>query len=55
MLVVTQSEVQHVIQERMKELQDLRHNVEVLKVSSGTTPSSTDLSTAAICWQACTV
>ncbi|GAA6099082.1 tripartite motif-containing protein 16 isoform X2 [Tachysurus ichikawai] len=31
MLVVTQSEVQHVIQERMKELQDLRHNVEVLK------------------------
>ncbi|XP_058239574.1 tripartite motif-containing protein 16 [Hemibagrus wyckioides] len=31
MLVVTQSEVQHVIQERMKELQDLRHNVDVLK------------------------
>lgn len=31
-LVVTQSEVQHIIQERMKELQDLKHNVDVLKV-----------------------
>ncbi|XP_029919968.1 tripartite motif-containing protein 16 [Myripristis murdjan] len=30
-LVVTQSEVQHIIQERMKELQELRHNVDVLK------------------------
>ncbi|KAK1887078.1 E3 ubiquitin-protein ligase TRIM31 [Dissostichus eleginoides] len=30
-LVVTQSEVQYIIQERMKELQELRHNVEVLK------------------------
>lgn len=32
-LVVTQSEVQHIISERMKELQDLKHNVDVLKVS----------------------
>ncbi len=31
-LVVTQSEVQHIIQERMKELQELKHNVDVLKV-----------------------
>ncbi|XP_029950569.1 tripartite motif-containing protein 16 [Salarias fasciatus] len=30
-LVVTQSEVQHIIQERMKELQELKHNVDVLK------------------------
>ncbi|KAL2094459.1 hypothetical protein ACEWY4_009178 [Coilia grayii] len=30
-LVITQSDVQHIIQERMKELQELRHNVEVLK------------------------
>uniref|UniRef100_A0A3Q2QT96 Tripartite motif-containing protein 16 n=1 Tax=Fundulus heteroclitus TaxID=8078 RepID=A0A3Q2QT96_FUNHE len=30
-LVVTQSEVQHIISERMKELQDLKHNVDVLK------------------------
>ncbi|XP_030638872.1 tripartite motif-containing protein 16 [Chanos chanos] len=30
-LVVTQSEIQHIIQERMKELQELRHNVDVLK------------------------
>lgn len=50
MLVVTQAEVQQVIQERMKELQDLRHNVDVLKVSSVTTPSSIDLSIAALCW-----
>lgn len=50
MLVVTQSEVQHVIQERMKELQDLRHNVDVLKVGSVTIPSGTDLSIAALCW-----
>lgn len=51
LLVVTQSEVQHVIQEHMKELQDLRHNADVLKVSSGSTVlSSTDLSIAAICW-----
>lgn len=33
-LVVTQTEVQHIIQERMKELQELKHNVEVLKVSN---------------------
>lgn len=33
-LAVTQSEVQHIIQERMKELQELRHNVDVLKVRS---------------------
>lgn len=33
-LVVTQSEVQHIIQERMKELQELKHNVDVLKVRS---------------------
>ncbi|XP_056228113.1 tripartite motif-containing protein 16 isoform X1 [Seriola aureovittata] len=31
-LVVTQSEVQYIIQERMKELQELKHNVDVLKV-----------------------
>ncbi|XP_044046800.1 tripartite motif-containing protein 16 isoform X2 [Siniperca chuatsi] len=31
-LVVTQSDVQHIIQERMKELQELKHNVDVLKV-----------------------
>ncbi|XP_076130084.1 tripartite motif-containing protein 16 [Alosa pseudoharengus] len=30
-LVVTQSDVLHIIQERMKELQELRHNVDVLK------------------------
>lgn len=30
-LVVTQAEVQHIISERMKELQDLKHNVDVLK------------------------
>ncbi|XP_026159553.1 tripartite motif-containing protein 16 isoform X2 [Mastacembelus armatus] len=30
-LVITESEVQHIIQERMKELQELKHNVEVLK------------------------
>ncbi|KAG1937475.1 tripartite motif-containing protein [Pimephales promelas] len=30
-LVVTQTEVQHIIQDRMKELQELRHNVDVLK------------------------
>ncbi|KAM6970486.1 tripartite motif-containing protein 16 [Aplochiton taeniatus] len=30
-LVVTQSQVQHIIQERMKELQELRHNIDVLK------------------------
>ncbi|XP_047222314.1 tripartite motif-containing protein 16 [Girardinichthys multiradiatus] len=30
-LVVTQSNVQHIISERMKELQELKHNVDVLK------------------------
>uniref|UniRef100_A0A8C1P1G2 Uncharacterized protein n=2 Tax=Cyprinus carpio TaxID=7962 RepID=A0A8C1P1G2_CYPCA len=30
-LVATQTEVQHIIQDRMKELQELRHNVDVLK------------------------
>ncbi|TDH15996.1 hypothetical protein EPR50_G00015220 [Perca flavescens] len=30
-LVVTQTEVQYIIQERMKELQELKHNVDVLK------------------------
>ncbi|KAM7008693.1 tripartite motif-containing protein 16 [Tautogolabrus adspersus] len=30
-LVITQSEVQYIIQERMKELQELKHNVDVLK------------------------
>lgn len=30
--MATQSEVQHIIQERMKELQELKHNVDVLKV-----------------------
>ncbi|XP_073807248.1 tripartite motif-containing protein 16 isoform X2 [Danio rerio] len=30
-LVATQSKVQHIIQDRMKEFQELRHNVEVLK------------------------
>ncbi|XP_036380446.1 tripartite motif-containing protein 16 [Megalops cyprinoides] len=33
-LVVTQAEVQHIIQERMKELQELRHNVDTLKSCS---------------------
>lgn len=33
-LVITQSEVLHIIQERMKELQELKHNVDVLKVRS---------------------
>lgn len=32
--MVTQSEVQHIISERMKELQELKHNVDVLKVRS---------------------
>lgn len=31
--MVTQTEVQRIIQDRMKELQELRHNVDVLKVS----------------------
>lgn len=31
-LVVTQAEVQHIIQGRIKELQDLKHNIDVLKV-----------------------
>uniref|UniRef100_A0A9R1SQB0 FinTRIM family, member 99 n=3 Tax=Cyprinus carpio TaxID=7962 RepID=A0A9R1SQB0_CYPCA len=30
-LVATQTEVQHIIQDRIKELQELRHNVDVLK------------------------
>ncbi|KAK2911926.1 hypothetical protein Q8A67_004059 [Cirrhinus molitorella] len=30
-LVATQTEVQHIIQDRMKELQELKHNVDVLK------------------------
>ncbi|XP_041837862.1 tripartite motif-containing protein 16 isoform X2 [Melanotaenia boesemani] len=30
-LVVTQSQVQHIISERLKELQELKHNVDVLK------------------------
>ncbi|KAG5844292.1 tripartite motif-containing protein 16 isoform X1 [Anguilla anguilla] len=38
-LVVTQAEVQHIIQDRMKELQELRHNVEVLKSCSQRTMS----------------
>ncbi|KAI2664572.1 Tripartite motif-containing protein 16 [Labeo rohita] len=30
-LIATQTEVQHIIQDRMKELQELKHNVDVLK------------------------
>ncbi|KAM9441507.1 tripartite motif-containing protein 16 [Clarias gariepinus] len=41
-LVVTQSEVQHVIQERMKELQDLRHHVDVLKGSAHRAQEASD-------------
>ncbi|TSO37100.1 Tripartite motif-containing protein 16 [Bagarius yarrelli] len=42
MLVVTQSEVQHIIQERMKELQDLRHNVDVLKGNAHRAQAASD-------------
>ncbi|XP_053473469.1 tripartite motif-containing protein 16 isoform X2 [Ictalurus furcatus] len=41
-LVGTQSEVQHVIQERMKELQELRHNVEVLKGNAHRAQAASD-------------
>uniref|UniRef100_A0A3B4C780 Tripartite motif-containing protein 16-like n=1 Tax=Pygocentrus nattereri TaxID=42514 RepID=A0A3B4C780_PYGNA len=41
-LVVTQSEVQHIIQDRMKELQELRHNVEVLKGNAHRAQAASD-------------
>ncbi|XP_068583276.1 tripartite motif-containing protein 16 [Cebidichthys violaceus] len=41
-LVVTQTEVQHIIQERMKELQDLKHNVDVLKSAAQRAQAETD-------------
>ncbi|KAG9332135.1 hypothetical protein JZ751_015819 [Albula glossodonta] len=41
-LVVTQAEVLHIIQERMKELQELRHNVDVLKSCSQRAVSDCD-------------
>ncbi|XP_076843791.1 uncharacterized protein ftr84 isoform X1 [Brachyhypopomus gauderio] len=41
-LVVTHSEVHHIIQERMKELQDLRHNVEVLKGNAHRAQAASD-------------
>nr|XP_046159992.1 tripartite motif-containing protein 16-like isoform X2 [Oncorhynchus gorbuscha] len=41
-LLVTQSEVQHIIQERMKELQELRHNVDVLKSNAQRAMSDSD-------------
>ncbi|XP_062844430.1 tripartite motif-containing protein 16 [Trichomycterus rosablanca] len=42
LLVVTQSEVQHIIQDRMKELQELRHNVEVLKDNANRAQTASD-------------
>ncbi|MCJ8748866.1 hypothetical protein PDJAM_G00169740 [Pangasius djambal] len=42
LLVVTQAEVQRVIQERMKELQDLRHNVDVLKGNAHRAQAASD-------------
>ncbi|XP_057698887.1 tripartite motif-containing protein 16 [Corythoichthys intestinalis] len=41
-LVVTQSEVQHIIQDRMKELQELKHNVNVLKSSAQRAQTESD-------------
>ncbi|CDQ58812.1 unnamed protein product [Oncorhynchus mykiss] len=41
-LAVTQSEVQHIIQEQMKELQELRHNVNVLKSNAQRVISDSD-------------
>ncbi|XP_053712038.1 tripartite motif-containing protein 16-like [Synchiropus splendidus] len=41
-LVVTQSEVQHIIQERLKELQELRHNVDVLKSNAQRAQAESD-------------
>ncbi|XP_042341491.1 tripartite motif-containing protein 16 [Plectropomus leopardus] len=41
-LVVTQSEVQHIIQERMKELQELKHNVDVLKSNAQRAQAESD-------------
>ncbi|XP_034044367.1 tripartite motif-containing protein 16 isoform X1 [Thalassophryne amazonica] len=41
-LVATQSEVHHIIQERMKELQELKHNVEVLKSSAQRAQAESD-------------
>uniref|UniRef100_A0A3Q0SVS0 FinTRIM family, member 83 n=1 Tax=Amphilophus citrinellus TaxID=61819 RepID=A0A3Q0SVS0_AMPCI len=42
LLVVTQTEVQHIIQERMKELQDLKHNVDVLKSAAQRAQAESD-------------
>ncbi|KAM6939897.1 tripartite motif-containing protein 16 [Xenentodon cancila] len=41
-LVVTQSEVQHIISERMKELQELKHNVDVLKSAAQRAQAESD-------------
>lgn len=42
LLVVTQAEVQHIIQGRMKELQDLKHNVDVLKSAAQRAQAESD-------------
>ncbi|XP_035762305.1 tripartite motif-containing protein 16, partial [Neolamprologus brichardi] len=41
-LVVTQTEVQHIIQERMKELQELKHNIDVLKSAAQRAQAESD-------------
>uniref|UniRef100_A0AAV2LI93 B30.2/SPRY domain-containing protein n=1 Tax=Knipowitschia caucasica TaxID=637954 RepID=A0AAV2LI93_KNICA len=41
-LVVTQTEVQHLIQERAKELQELKHNMEVLKSAAQRAQTESD-------------
>ncbi|XP_028839804.1 tripartite motif-containing protein 16 [Denticeps clupeoides] len=41
-LVMTQAAIQHIIQERHKELQELRHNVEVLKGNAQRAQASSD-------------
>ncbi|KAF7223825.1 tripartite motif-containing protein 16 [Nothobranchius furzeri] len=41
-LIVTQSEVQHIISDRMKELQELKHNVDVLKKNAQRAQTESD-------------
>ncbi|KAL3996214.1 hypothetical protein ACER0C_008870 [Sarotherodon galilaeus] len=41
-LVVTRTEVQHIIQERMKELQELKHNIDVLKSAAQRAQAESD-------------
>uniref|UniRef100_A0AAX7TP05 FinTRIM family, member 83 n=1 Tax=Astatotilapia calliptera TaxID=8154 RepID=A0AAX7TP05_ASTCA len=41
-LVVTQTEVQNIIQERMKELQELKHNIDVLKSAAQRAQAESD-------------